>query len=69
MSVRNDIEGRFLVDGKPVLIKLVNNPTIDDIMNSEARVQATGVERGSIDSSRRVSRELRDFLIRLGVER
>lgn len=69
MSTRNDVEGRFLVDGKPVIIKLINNPTIDDIVVSEARVQATAIERGATSTDRRVSRELRDFLIRLGVER
>ncbi len=69
MSVRNDIEGRFLVDGQPVLIKLINNPTIDDVMVTEARVQATAVERGAVDPDRRVARDIRDFLIRLGVER
>jgi hypothetical protein len=69
MSVRDEVETRYIVDGKPVLIKLINNPTIEDVMNTEARVQATMIERGNIDPDRRVSRELRDFLIRLGVEK
>lgn len=69
MSVRDEVEGRFMVDGRPVIVKLINNPTIEDVLSAEARVQATSIERGTIDPDRRVSRELRDFLIRLGVER
>ncbi len=69
MTVRNDIETHFLIDGKPVLIKLINNPLIDDVVVSEARAQATAIERGTIDPDRRVARDLRDFLVRIGVER
>lgn len=69
MSVRDEVETRYIVDGKPVLIKLINNPTIDDAVIAEARVYATSVERGNVDPDRVVSRDLRDFLIRLGVER
>ncbi len=69
MSVRDEVETRYIVDGKPVLIKLINNPTIEDVINTEARVQATMIERGDIDPDRRVARGLRDFLIRLGVEK
>jgi hypothetical protein len=69
MSFRNEVEQRFIVDGRPVIIKLINNPTIDDIVVTEARVYATSIERGNVDTNRRVSRGLRDFLIRLGVER
>jgi hypothetical protein len=69
MSFRNEVEQRFIVDGRPVIIKLINNPTIDDVVVTEARVYATSIERGNVDPNRRVSRGLRDFLIRLGVER
>lgn len=69
MNVRDDIQGKFIVNGRPVTVRLINNPTIDDVLISEARVHATAIERGSIDTNRRVPRDLRDFLIRLGVER
>lgn len=69
MSVRDEVEQRFIVDGKPVLIKLINNPTIDDVIVAEARVYATSIERGNVDPDRQVARDMRDFLIRLGVEK
>jgi hypothetical protein len=68
MSVRDEVESRFNVEGSPVIIKLINNPTIDDIINTEARVQASGFETGRDLSTRVVSRTLRDYLIRLGIE-
>lgn len=68
MSVRDEVESRFNVEGKPVIIKLINNPTIDDVINTEARVQASGFETGNDLSDRVVSRSLRDYLIRLGIE-
>lgn len=68
MSVRDEVESRFNVDGKPVIIKLINNPTIDDVINTEARVQASAIESGKELTGRRVSRSLRDYLIRLGIE-
>lgn len=67
MSSRDQLEGRFIVDGRPVIIQLINNPTIDDVVNAEARVHATAIEQGTDDSSRIVERKIRDFLIRLGV--
>lgn len=69
MSVRNIVETKLIVDGKPLLVSLINNPTIEDVLSAEARVQATAIERGSVDPDRKVSREMRDFLIRIGVER
>ncbi len=69
MTVRNDIERRYIVDGKPVIIRLINNPLIDDVVVTEMRVQATAIESGTVDPNRRVERSIRDFLIRLGVEK
>ena len=71
MSDRQEIEGRFLVEGLPVLFKLINNPTIDDVVVSEARRQATIIESGPLDddAEHRVPRDIRDFLIRLGVDK
>ena len=60
---------RMIVDGKPLLISLIQNPLIDDVLITEARLQATDIEeRVTSNSDRRVGRDVRDFLIRLGVE-
>lgn len=69
MSSRNEIETKHTVEGRPVIVRLINNPTIDDIINIEARVQAASIENGRDNSGRRVERALRDYLIRIGVER
>lgn len=69
MTVRNDVESRYVVNGRPVLVRLINNPTIDDVMTTEARIQAYSLETGKVDMTRRVSRGLRDFLIQIGVEK
>lgn len=69
MSVRNIVETRLIVDGKPIIVTLINNPTIEDVLSSEGRIQATAIERGADDPNRRVARDIRDFLIRIGVER
>lgn len=68
MSIRDEIETRFNIEGKPVIVKLINNPTIDDVVVTEARIFASSLETGEDLSSRRVSRSLRDYLIRLGIE-
>ena len=60
---------RMIVDGKPLLISLIQNPLIDDVLVTEARLQATDIEEGvTSNPDRRVGRDVRDFLIRLGVE-
>lgn len=68
---RNEVPIRMVVDGEPLLVTLIQNITIDDVISTEARIQATAIETGdsSIVTDRQVSFELRDFLIRLGVER
>lgn len=70
MNNQSTITSRFVVDGQPVLINLIQNPTIDDVVITEARIFAASLDRS--DSSlndRRVGRDVRDFLIRLFVER
>lgn len=69
MASRNQITKRYVINGKPVIISLINNPVIDDILVTEARIQASYVQTGNVDPNRRVDRGLRDFLIRLGVQR
>lgn len=69
MSNQVIITQRLIVDGKPLLVSLIQNPLIDDVLITEARLQATDIEEGNGPSDRRVGRDVRDFLIRLGVER
>lgn len=70
MSDRQEAGGRLLIEGRPYFVRVIHNPTIDDVIITEARVRASGIENGSpSDDDRRVQRDIRDFLIRLGVER
>lgn len=59
----------MFVDDKPMLYNIISNPLIDDVVITEARLQAYEVENGTLEEGRRVDRGVRDFLIRLGVER
>ena len=56
-------------DGRPYTIFVVDNPTIEDVVVVEAKVYAAEIMNNSTPPERRVSREIRDILIRLGVER
>ncbi len=56
-------------DGRPYTIFIVDNPTIEDVVVVEAKVYAAEVMNNSTPPDRRVSRDIRDILIRLGVER
>jgi hypothetical protein len=61
---------RLVVEGKPLIVSLIQNPLIDDVLITEARLQATDIEEGNISNAdHRVDRDVRDYLIRLGVER
>jgi hypothetical protein len=67
---RLDISTRLIVDGRPLVVTYIQNPTIEDVMSTEAKIQAAAIanQDGSADN-RVVDRDIRDFLIRLGVER
>lgn len=69
MSDRHESGGRMIVNGRPVIVNLITNPLIDDVIVTEARIMASEIENGPLDDDRRVERGVRDFLIRLGVER
>lgn len=69
MSEQTVINTPVTIDGAPYTIRLVNNPTIDDVLIGEALAQATSIWRGDDLSTHRVERAMRDYLIRLGVER
>ncbi len=68
MSVQKIISGHYLLKGEKVFVQLLHNPTIEDVLSVEARVAAYQVESGD-NPDRRVDRRVRDFLIRIGVER
>ena len=69
MSARQESQIRLVVDGRPVLYRVLSNPIIDDVVIAEARLQAFQIENGKKNEDHRVERGIRDFLIRLGVER
>lgn len=69
MSEQTIINTSVLIGGAPYTIRLVDNPTIDDVLVGEMIAQATSIWRGDDLSAHRVSREMRDYLILLGVER
>lgn len=69
MSDRHESGGRMIVGGRPVIVNLITNPLIDDVVVVEARILASEIENGPLDDDHRVERGVRDFLIRLGVER
>jgi hypothetical protein len=52
-----------------MLFRVISNPIIDDVVITEARLLAYEIENGPLADERRVERGVRDFLIRLGVER
>lgn len=69
MSDRHVSGGRMIVDGRPVIVTMITNPLIDDVVITEAQITASEIENGPLSDDRRVDRGVRDFLIRLGVER
>ncbi len=69
MSNYSITPGRYLVNGQPVLVNVIQNPTIDDVLITEARIAAYEVESGPYEYRKPVSRKVRDYLIRLYVER
>lgn len=71
MANRAVVTANLLVNGKPVSVSLIDNPLIDDVLITEARIQAASIinQDPSLVDNRRVSKDIRDFLIRTGVER
>lgn len=69
MAVRKDIEERLVVEGVPFVVRLVESPTIEDVVATEARLHASKIEGYPIPFDHQVERDVRDFLIRLGIDR
>lgn len=66
---RTEFQGRLIVSGHSITVRAIRNPVVDDAVLSEARLTAHVMAGGKIPPDHRVSRDLRDFLIRIGVER
>lgn len=56
-------------EGVPLDVSLIESPNIDDVVMSEARLQAFSIATGTDISDHRVDRQVKEFLLRLGVER
>ena len=69
MVLKREVYSKVTINGQIYNIKLINNPTIDDIVETEARIYAIGRKNGQVDENRYVKRSIKDFLIRVGVER
>jgi hypothetical protein len=69
MSVRQEVVNDMVIDGKRMTVRLLSHITIDDIARNEMTISAFEMEHGTVDSSRRVNRDVRDYLILIGVER
>jgi hypothetical protein len=69
MSDQIVIETPLVLNDAQSTIRLINNPIIDDILVGEMYAQATSIWRGDDLSNHRVERGIRDYLIRLGIER
>lgn len=68
---RTIIPGRYIVEGQPLLINLITAPTIEDVLAVEAHLYAASLDRNdpSLTENRSVPFNVRDYLIRIGVER
>lgn len=69
MSNHLEVMNRLVIDGEPFLVNLISYPTIDDVVVTEMRLTAYEIFSGKKDATRRVDRQIRDYLIRTGVER
>lgn len=69
MPFRTNIATKATLDGKPYTVFVVDNPTIDDVVVVEMKLRAAELMNGVTNEGYRVEKDIRDVLIRLGVER
>lgn len=69
MPFRTEIRTKAVLNGRPYTVLVLDNPTIDDVLVVEMQLRAAEIMNGETNADRRVSRDVRDVLIRLGVER
>jgi hypothetical protein len=69
-SNRTVIQQQLIVGGIPTEYIFIENFNIDDVVTAEARVQATSIETNNpaLVQDRVVARDIRNFLIKLGIE-
>jgi len=68
MPFRTNVSSKITVNGQAYTVFIVDNPTIDDVLMVEMQLYAAELRHGETQD-RRVVRDVRDLLIRLGVER
>jgi hypothetical protein len=68
MPFRTNVVTKMMLEGRSYSVFIVDNPTIDDVLMVESQLYAAEIESGE-STDRRVGRDIRDLLIRLGVER
>lgn len=69
ISEREELLNPIVIDGRPYTLRLIQSPLIDDVVISETQIAAFEVAQGIKPTERRVDRGVRDYLIRLRVER
>lgn len=69
MPFRTSVKMQAVMQGRPYTVLLLDNPIIDDILVVEMKLRAAEIMNNEVNTEHRVSRDVRDVLIRLGVER
>lgn len=69
MPFRTEVKMQAVMQGRPYTVLLLDNPTIDDVLVVEMKLRAAEIMNSETNEGHRVSRDVRDVLIRLGVER
>lgn len=69
MPLRTNLTAKVVQNGKPYTVFVVDNPTIDDVLVVEMKLRAAEIMNNERMPDYRVARDVRDVLIRLGVER
>lgn len=69
MPIRTNLITKANVDGRPYTILLVDNPTIEDVLVIEMKLRAAELMNQTADDTRKVEKDVRDALIRLGIDR
>lgn len=68
-AVRNELVTKMVVDGRPLTVTLIDSIVIDDVVSTEAQVQALSLQNDGVSvTRRRVDRAVRNYLVRIGVE-
>jgi hypothetical protein len=69
MATRTEDILKISVKGVPYTVTLIDYPTIDDVVGTEAKLCAMEFANSTTNDGHRVDLAIRDILIRLGVER